>query len=373
MTSSGPIHTRRYLPYRSGLPKFMSSGVARLLPGLLVTALIAAAAGLMSDVPWLKQHVIGGLTLAILLGMLVGNSFYRKVSTTCESGVNFSKQKTLRLGIILYGLNLTFHDIGRVGLSGVLVDVLVLCSTFGLALALGKYVFRLDAETSVLIGAGSAICGAAAVMATAPVVNARTEQVTVAVSTVVVFGTLALFIYPQAYQWNLEHWLVVMTPHQYGLMAGSTIHEVAQVVAAGNAVGPEAANTAVIAKMVRVMMLAPFLLLLSVWVSSRRRSGSSLAAHRTAQGCPAGIAVPWFAFGFVALAAINSINILPVWLKTAGLRADSFALMMAMAALGVTTELRVLRRAGIRPLLMAALLFAWLMGGGLLINSVIAG
>src|SRR5690606_11555450 len=144
---------------------------------------------------------------------------------------------------------------------------------------LGTRVFRLDRETAMLIGAGSAICGAAAVMATEPVVRAQAHKVSVAVATVVVFGTAGMLLYPWLYPY------LGLGEHAFGVYAGSTIHEVAQVVVAGGAVGEVAGSAAVIEKMLRVMLLAPFLLLLS----------SRLSRDAGAGGDRAGIVVPWFA------------------------------------------------------------------------------
>ena len=144
----------------------------------------------------------------------------------------------------------------------------------------------------------------------------------------------------------------------FGVFVGSTVHEVAQVVAAGRAISPQAADAAVIAKMVRVMMLAPLLLGLSAW----------LARGRGARGTRAKIAVPWFAFGFIGMVGFNSLHLLPIWLVDALVRLDTVLLAMAMAALGLTTHASALRRAGLRPMLLASLLFAWLLGGGLLVN-----
>jgi uncharacterized integral membrane protein (TIGR00698 family) len=183
--------------------------------------------------------------------MVVGNTVYPKIWQSCDGGVIFAKQHLLRLGIILYGFRLTFAQIADVGVSGILIDVLTLSSTF-LSPVPRQKVFGLDKHTSWLIGAGSSICGAAAVLATEPVVKAEASKVTVAVATVVIFGTIAIFLYPAMYP-LLAHWF---TPEAYGIYMGSTMHEVAQVVAAGHAVSPDAENAAVIAKMLRVMMLA---------------------------------------------------------------------------------------------------------------------
>jgi uncharacterized integral membrane protein (TIGR00698 family) len=340
-----------------------------MLPGLTLSALVAGTAIELGKVAWLVSNGLSALTVAIVLGMVIGNTFFPRLATSCDAGVAFSKQRLLRLGIVLYGFRLTFQDIGQMGLVGVVVDALMLMSTFALAMLLGTKLFKLDRQTAILIGAGSSICGAAAVMATEPVVRGRADQVVVAVSTVVVFGTLAIFVYPLLYQYNL-HWHVFATsPAAFGIYAGSTIHEVAQVVAAAHAVGQDAANTAVIAKMVRVMMLAPFLLILSAWLA---RGKAALAAEQGKNRGAGSLAIPWFAFVFIGAIALNSVAVLPHGLVSATLDVDTWLLAMAMAALGLTTHLSAIRNAGIRPLLVAMLLFGWLIVGGGLINRWVA-
>ncbi|STE85107.1 inner membrane protein [Escherichia coli] len=128
--------------------------------------------------------------------MVLGNTIYPHIWKSCDGGVLFAKQYLLRLGIILYGFRLTFSQIADVGISGIIIDVLTLSSTFLLACFLGQKVFGLDKHTSWLIGAGSSICGAAAVLATEPVVKAEASKVTVAVATVVIFGTRRYFPLP---------------------------------------------------------------------------------------------------------------------------------------------------------------------------------
>ncbi len=213
------------------------------MPGVALAAVLAALAMEIGKLPWLQANGISALTLAIVLGMLVGNTVYPRLAAASAGGVMFSKQTLLRAGIILYGLRLTFQDIAAVGVSGSLIDTLVLSSTFALSWWVGTRVFGLDRKTAMLIGAGSSICGAAAVMATEPVVRGRADQVAVAISTVVVFGTLDIFLYPAMYHLNAHYQLFAASPTAYGIYAGSTIHEVAQVVAAGRAIADAAANT----------------------------------------------------------------------------------------------------------------------------------
>jgi uncharacterized integral membrane protein (TIGR00698 family) len=362
MTTTAPLRTTES---SAAMPRAWPS----LLPGLALSGALAAAGVALGRIGWLQDHGFSALTLAIVLGMIVGNTVYPlvpRLAAASGAGVNVSKQNLLRLGVVLYGLRLTVQDIGHVGISGVAIDALVLGSTFALACFIGTRWLGLDRKTAMLIGAGSSICGAAAVMAAEPVVKARAEQVTVAVATVVVFGTLAIFLYPALFQLN-QHWaLVPGGANGFGIYAGSTIHEVAQVVAAARSVGPDAANSAVIAKMVRVMMLAPFLVMLSAWLARDKKCHASTStATDQAKGK---LAVPWFAFGFVAVVLFNSLQWLPASMVAVTTEIDTALLAMAMAALGLATHLGAIRKAGAKPLLLALILFGWLIVGGALIN-----
>ena len=327
------------------------------VPGLLLAAAVAALAMGLARVPALQGAGLSALTLAIVLGIALGNTAFPKVAPYTASGVDFARSTLLRLGIVLYGFRVTFQDIASVGWPGIAMAVVVVAVVFTLGTWLGTRVFRLDRETSMLIGAGSAICGAAAVLATEPVVRAQAHKVSVAVATVVVFGTVAMFVYPWLYP------VLGLDAHHYGLYVGGTVHEVAQVVVAGRAVGEQAAAVAVIEKMLRVMLLAPFLMLLSL----------RLQAGDAASGARLRFAPPWFAVAFIAVAALNSLQWLPPALVAALVELDTALLAMAMAALGLRTHLGAVRQAGPRPLLLAAVLFAvLLLGGRLLVQAVVA-
>jgi uncharacterized integral membrane protein (TIGR00698 family) len=340
---------RRGLPYGRGL-----------WPGIAISAAMALIAMRMGNIDWLAGHGISALTAAIVLGILLGNTFYRSFAPTAGAGVNFSRHILLRAGVILYGFRLTLHDVGHVGVAGIVIDALVVSTTFVLTVFLGERVFGLERTTAMLIGAGSSICGAAAVMATEPVVRAKADQVTMAISTVVVFGTAAIFVYPALYALS-SHGSAPIEPQAFGVYAGSTIHEVAQVFAAGRSVSEAVANTAVIAKMVRVMMLAPFLIILSAWLSRGFERESHAQGH-------APIRVPWFAVWFIAAVVFNSFGLLPASLIHGLGIIDTFLLAMAMAALGTSTQLRAVREAGPQPLLLGGVIFVWLIAGGAALN-----
>jgi uncharacterized integral membrane protein (TIGR00698 family) len=349
-------------------PGSLRGRTVQFLPGICLSGAIAVLATELCKGAWLQAHGISALTLAIVGGMLVGNTVYPRIEAVSASGVLFSKQKLLRAGIVLFGLRLTFQDISQVGAGGVVIDALVLSSTFALSWWAGTRLFGLNRRTAMLIGSGSSICGAAAVMATEPVVRGTADEVCIAVGTVVAFGTLAIFLYPALYHLNERmHW-VSISPFAYGIFTGSTVHEVAQVVAAGKAVAESAANTAVITKLVRVMMLAPFLVLLSAYLSHHSNEGSEAPAASAAWTK----VIPWFALGFIAVAGFNSFALLPRPVVGAAISFDTLILATAMAALGVSTQFSAIRKAGLKPLGLAALLFAWLIVGGFALNAGVA-
>jgi uncharacterized integral membrane protein (TIGR00698 family) len=327
--------------------------------GMLLVIVLAGVAVALSKLQVMQSAQFSSLTLGIVLGIIAGNSVFSRIATHTDVGVNYAKSTLLKAGIILFGFRITFAQVAGVGWSGLLTDIVMLSGTFIFAIQLGKRVFKLDEQTTILIGAGSSICGAAAVMATEPVIKAQAHKVSVA--TVVVFGTLSMFAYPLLFEY------MGMTEHAYGIFIGSTIHEVAQVVAAGSAVSENATDTAVIEKMLRVMMLAPFLLCLSYWQNKKNLKVGSIA---NSEGNKSGITIPWFAVLFIATSGVHSLSILPQATTSAIVWLDNILLTIAMVALGLRTHIGAIRQAGIKPLLLALCLFLTL--GGYAINIGIA-
>jgi uncharacterized integral membrane protein (TIGR00698 family) len=323
------------------------------LPGLILVLAIALAGIGLSSLPWAKTAGLSALTLAIVIGIALGNTVFPAIAPRTGTGVDYAKAMLLRAGIVLYGFRVTFQDVLGVGTAGLVIDLVVVAGVFCSATWIGTRVLKMDRETAMLIGAGSSICGAAAVLAAEPVIRAPAHKVSVAVATVVVFGTLGMFLYPWMYP------LLGMDAHAYGVYAGSTIHEVAQVVVAGRAVSDEAGAAAVIEKMLRVMMLAPFLLVLGAWL----RRGSSRSEDG---GTP--LTIPWFAILFVVVAGFNSLHLLSKPVVDAILMLDTLLLATAMAALGLRTHWGSIKQAGAKPLLLASILWMLLIGGGYLLN-----
>lgn len=345
--------------------------MASLLPGMMLCAAIGVASFWICRLPPMQSAGISMLVVAMTIGIVLGNTVFGRIAPSCTPGATFAKQTLLRAGIVLYGARLSFHDVAQVGAAGIAIDVLVVVSTLCIALLIGKKVLKLEHDTVMLVGAGSAICGAAAVLATEPVLKARAGQATVAVATVVIFGTLSTFLYPLLYQLGRQWLALPVSVGAFGLYAGSTIHEVAQVVAAARSADAAALDTAVIAKMMRVMLLAPFLAGLALHIAFRDGRVQRDPSATPAQAAVLLRALPWFAFAFVAVVALNSLVPVPAALAARIEQIDTLLIMMAMAALGLTTRLSAFRLAGIRPVLLAAVLFAWLVAGGAAINYLV--
>jgi len=346
--------------------------INQLLPGLALAATVAALSKWVATVPWMQAHAFSPLTIAIVLGMFAGNTFYPKIAATAGAGIGFSRQTILRTGVVLYGFRLSLQQVMSVGWVGVLIDACIVVSTVVIAYQVGTRLLKMDKTSALLVGSGSAICGAAAVLATEPVVRGKAEQVSVAVAGVVIFGTISMFLYPVLYTIDAVRDFIPAGPHGFGIYIGSTVHEVAQVVAAGRQVGVDAADPALIAKMTRVFMMAPFLVGLALWMRGDGAADGATVSVRQALA-----AVPVFAFYFVGAVALNSLNTAMGWFSASvvdGLfNLAVFLLSMAMAALGMSTHFGTLRRAGGKPLVLTGILFVWLVVGGALLNHYAMG
>lgn len=333
--------------------------IKSLIYGLLLTIVISIFAIMLGEITFLKDMGISFLVIVIILGMVVGNTFYSKLKQEYDYGVNFVKHYFLRAGIIFYGFRLTLTQIAEVGVRGVVIDALMVITTFCLTFFIATKFFKLDNETSILVGSGASICGAAAVMATSSLISQNPNKVAVALATVVIFGTISIFIYPIIFHFLDTNNIRLLSENEFGIYIGSSVHEVAQVVAIGNVISPSIQNLAVIEKMIRVMMLAPFLMIISYfWQKNNTNSGKK-----------AKIVIPWFAVFFIVIIFFNTLNLLPYYIVETIIKLDNFLLAMAMGALGITTNINSIKQAGIKPFLLGFIMFLWLIFGGLFINS----
>ncbi len=325
--------------------------------GILFIALFSCAAFYIAEFKIIKDLSISPLIVGIILGMIYANSLRVHLPQSWVPGVIFCTKSLLRWGIILYGFRLTFQDVISVGAAGLTVDVIIVAITLILGIFLGR-LMKMDKDITILTAIGSSICGAAAVLGAEPVLKNKPFKTAIAVATVVVYGTCAMFLYPVLYKIGF----LDLTPQEMGIFSGATLHEVAHAVAAGNSLGPEIANTAIIVKMLRVILLAPVLLLMAVLIPKIRK-------HQTSGSEKTKITIPWFAFGFLIVIGFNSFDVLPDQAVDFLKNADTFLLTMAMTALGVETSFDKFKQAGPKPFILAFLLFIWLFGGGYVITK----
>lgn len=258
-----------------------------LLHGILFVALFACSAFYISNTSVMKYLSFSPLIVGIILGMLYGNTLKKNMPEEWLPGIKFSSKKLLRLAIILFGFKLTFHNIAEVGLEAIIFDLIIITGTLTIGILLGK-LLKIDNETALLTSTGSAICGAAAVLGMESVLNNKAYKTAIAVSTVVIFGTSSMFLYPLMFRTGFWH----LTSQQWAVYTGGTIHEVAHVVGASNPMGQAIAGDAIIVKMIRVIFLAPVLLLFAFIVSGKKKINEDGTVAKSK------ITIPWFAFGF---------------------------------------------------------------------------
>lgn len=329
---------------------------ASKLHGILLITLFSFAAFYIADFEFVKRLSLSPLIVGIVLGILYANSLRNHLPQTWVPGITFCTKFVLRAGIILYGFRLTYQQVMQIGLPAIVLDTIIVLFTIIIGVIVGR-MLKMDRDISLLTSTGSAICGAAAVLGAEPIVRSEPHKTAVAVSTVVIFGTLSMFLYPVLYRSGVFD----LTPEQMGLYTGATLHEVAHVAGAGNAMGEAISDPAVIVKMIRVLLLAPALLVMSI-VLARIPANSAGTTE-----CRRRVTIPWFAVGFVIVIAFNSLNLLPRETVDAINTFDTFLLTMAMTALGAETSIDKFKKAGSRPFVLALILYAWLVIGGYLL------
>lgn len=318
-------------------PSLPAHPLIRLAPGLALAATLAAVGVVVPRL--IGMPALSPLILAMVLGMAIRNTL--GPIGAAQPGITFSLRRVLRFAIVLLGFQLTLGQLAAVGGTGVAVIALTLLATLLFTKAMGQ-VLGVERRLAELIAAGTSICGASAVIACNTVTEGSDEDVAYAIACVTVFGTLSMVLMPMLAA------PLGLAPEAFGLWVGASVHEVAQVVGAGFARGEAAGQFATVAKLGRVMLLAPMILSLGALVSLRRAEA----------GNGAKVPMPWFVFGFIAVVGLNSVIAVPAGAHGAIVTATAFLLAMALAAMGLETDLRKLRLKGLRPLMLGAL--AWL-------------
>ena len=285
---------------------------------------------------WLGRMfpVVGAPIFAILAGILL--SFVPR-PLSLESGIRFSGKKILQYSIVFLGFSLDLGVVARVGAQSLVVMIFTLSAAFVTAWLVGK-ALRIDANTKVLIGVGTSICGGSAIAAVAPVIDADNKEVAFAISTIFLFNIVAVFVFPALGR------LMRMSDSQFGLWAGTAINDTSSVVAAAFSYSDEAGRYATVVKLTRTLMIIPVTLLLAF---SRKRSldkkGGSIHFRRI---------FPWFVLGFLASSCVRTVALVPVTACTILNDVGKFGICVAMVAIGLNTRPRELVRNGMRPIIL---------------------
>lgn len=340
------------------------------LSGIFFVAIFAAAATYIAALAPIKALGLSPLVIGIVMGIFYANTLHNQTPEAWQGGITFSGKKILRFAIVFYGFRITFQQIAEVGIDGFLVSLIMLTTTLILGSWVGTKIFGMEKDTSILTASGASVCGAAAVLATEPVLKAEEYKTAIAVSMVVLFGTISMFLYPVLYTTIFENasGFLHMTAREFGIYVGGTIHEVAQVVAVPASVPgspEEMANAAVIVKMTRVIMIAPMLIVLGFYLaySAKKEGGDTNGKMK--------LVIPWFAVYFIGVAGFNSLHLVPQNIVDIINEIDTFLLTMAMTALGMGTIFAKFKGLGLAPIYTATTMFAWLVVGGFVVTKLV--
>lgn len=321
-----------------------------VIPGIVLVAMITGVA--------FSAHNVSGfalfspMILAVVAGMIYSNVL--GTPAHAKAGIAFSQKRLLRFAIVLLGFQLTLGQVVSIGAGGVGIVALTLGATFVFTITLGRLI-GVDAKLAQLIAAGTSICGASAIVATNIVTDARDEDVTYAVASITLFGTVAMLGFP------LLAPVLGLDQHAFGLWAGASIHEVAQVIGAGFQNGAQSGEIATVAKLTRVALLAPMVIALGLM--ARRKSNGDRPSDQSGARPP----MPWFVAAFIAVVALNSLVAVPAEVKSAMAFATTIMLTMGLAAMGLQANISQLRSRGLRPLALASCAFLFIGGFSLML------
>jgi uncharacterized integral membrane protein (TIGR00698 family) len=334
-----------------------------MLPGIAAAVGVGIAATVVGrGVPLVGTAMPGavlGTVLALVFKPAAAAAGSRAASLV--PGLKYASSFLLQCSVVLLGTGLSLREALRVGVTSLPVMLGTLAVCLGAAWLYGR-LLGVTGNLRTLIGVGTGICGASAIAAVSPVIEASSAEIAYAVSTIFVFNIAAVLIFPV-----IGHALG-MSQHSFGLFAGTAVNDTSSVVATATTYGSGAAGYAVVVKLVRTLMIIPICVTLG-WLTQRRAaSAASAAPGETVVADEAAVGgrmsarralrlVPWFLIGFVVAAALNSAGVIPASAHGVLSQVSLFLVAVALSAIGLFTDLATLRRAGAKPLLLGALLW----------------
>jgi uncharacterized integral membrane protein (TIGR00698 family) len=311
--------------------------MVKLLPGILLAALFAFISIFIGNINVIKANLhLNSLVIAIFLGFLFSNIY--SLPDGLKPGINFTVKKILKLAIILIGFKISLGDLNSLGLKGLLVIFLSLSFCFYFTLWFGKKI-GVPRKLALLLAAGTSICGASAIIATGSIIKSEEKDSAIAVAIISIIGTVFMVLYPIAFH------IFGMNNMIYSVWTGSSIHEVAQVVAAGFSINDTVGNYSSMVKMSRVTFIIPVTAILILGEIKQMQSEAKSTELKD-------LNIPWFVIGFVIMIIINSLNIIPVDLKANIILFDNFLLTGAMFCMGAEINFAKVKNSGLKPLLL---------------------
>ncbi|MDF2537229.1 MAG: putative protein family [Herbinix sp.] len=302
----------------------------RILYGIFTSVFIAVPAYFLGQ----QFKLIGGSVFAILLGMLLA---FIKRPEFMEAGIRFTSKKILQYSIILIGFGMNLKSILDIGRQSILVMLCTISASLLTAYYLGK-LLKLENNTRTLIGVGTSICGGSAIAATAPVIGADDQDIAYSISTIFLFNIIAVFIFP----FLGRHFGLSDTG--FGMWAGTAINDTSSVVAAGYTFSDTAGDYATIVKLTRTLMIIPITLFLAIYTAKKGKSSGSQSNYNFTK------VFPWFVIGFLIAAVINTLGFHPSFVPDFLNSLGKFGIIVAMAAIGLNTNLKKLISNGVKPI-----------------------
>ncbi len=331
------------------------ASVAKLAPGLALAGAVALLAWSLGQ----ALPLLGGAVLAILLGVLLRAAW--APAPAFAPGVGFAGKRVLQASIVLLGFGLDLGQVARTGLASFGVTIATLLLAFGAAWALGR-ALRVPGKLAALVGVGTAICGGSAIAAVAPILRPDEHDTAFAISTIFLFNLVAVLVFPP-----LGH-LLGMDDAQFGVWAGTAINDTSSVVAAGYAYSQAAGDQATIVKLARATMIVPVCLALAGALAWRARRTATPAGP--APRARLGAIFPWFILWFVVASALRTAGLVPVAWQGALHAAGGLAMVLALAAIGLSADLRRMRATGPRPVLLGLGVWATVAVGSLVVQAL---
>lgn len=309
----------------------------KIVPGLLLSLAIAIIAMMLNQ----YVHLIGASVFALLLGMFI--NFFMKDTKKYKDGITFTSKKLLKVAIVLLGTSLSVSQIIHVGKYSLVVMVFTLAAAFGFGYFIGK-IFNMNWKLSSLISAGTGICGGTAVATLSQVIDADDSDVAYAISATFIFDVIMVILFP------IMGTALGLSDMAFGLWAGTAVNDTSSVVAAGYAYSDAAGDFATIVKLTRTLSIIPVVLAFS-YLNEKLKLKNDDGANLTHKKVNLKKIFPWFILLFLGAALLNSIGLIPATLSSSLAKLSKFLMVMALAAIGLKTDIRDVKKSGPLPML----------------------